>query len=43
MGGVERGRLECLLEAVHIDQHVSSRAALRKEIANFGLHRFDLI
>ena len=43
MGSIEHGRFERLLEAVHIDQHVSSPAGLRNEIADVGLHRFDLI
>lgn len=40
MGAIQHRRLERLLEAVHIDQHVSS-AGLRNEIANVGRHRFD--
>ena len=40
MGGIEHRGLERLLEAVHIDQHVSA-AGLRSEIAGLGRHRLD--
>ncbi|MGY3652470.1 hypothetical protein ACVWW2_007761 [Bradyrhizobium sp. LM4.3] len=40
MGGIEHRRLECLLEAVHIDQHVAA-AGLRHKIANVDRYRFD--
>src|SRR6185369_661066 len=39
--GVERRRLECLLETVHVDQDVA--AALREKIADLYRHRLDRI
>jgi hypothetical protein len=41
--GIERGCLERLFEAVHVDQHVASAAGLREKITDFSGHRFDLI
>ena len=43
MRGIERRRLECLFETVHVDQDVSSAAALRQKIADLSRHRLDPI
>ena len=41
--GIERRRLERLLEAVHVDQDVRSAAGLREKIADLSRHRLDLV
>ena len=39
---IERGRLECLIEAVHIEQNVASGARFREKMSDLTRYRLDL-